>query len=269
MRSVWVNYVTFLRDLQWLDYSLQSFHKYATGFDGVIIVVPQDQTAHFMYMEKKFGTPNCPVWIRGFMEYPGKGFVHHLAMKCYADVINPEATHILHMDPDCLFCSQVTPDDYFVDGKPVLVIEPYDVVSRYHPRRADWKGVTEFALPFVCQYEAMCRHPAIHIPETYRGMRHMVELKHRTPFMDFVIKQKNSFPQGFGEFNTLGSYAHFDLHDSYHFVDCGPERLKHVEMLKQDAEIPIGHPKPKLCQMWSYVGVDNPANKQRIKQILA
>lgn len=217
---VGINYVTFKRDIEWLEYSLQSCRKYAKGFCGITIVVPAVDFDAFMPLEAKYSTPDCPVIVRQFLEFPGKGFVHHLAMKCYADVSSSGWTHTLHMDPDCLFTSPITPLDYFVEGKPVLLIEPYEAIHRAgHAGRLNWKSVTETALRFECTHETMCRHPAVHHHWIYKELRRHMEAAHGTPFLDFVLRQKNEFPQGFGEFNTIGAYAFKEFPHSYHWID--------------------------------------------------
>lgn len=246
-------YVTFARDIVWLDYSLQSIRKFGSGFSEICIVVPTNDVDRFIKFEKSFGTAECPVRVKSFLEYPQKGFVHHLAMKCYADAFIPDADLILHMDPDCMFHAPFSPSSYIVNGRPELVIEPYEAIRQSHPPRYNWKSVTEDALRFPCNYETMCRHPAIHHSWLYPKVRKHIEMVHGTPFIDFVLKQKNSFPQGFGEFNTLGSYA-LDRHpESYHLIDRGNSG--------ESAD-----PKPLLTQMWSYTGVRQ--NMAKIREIL-
>lgn len=246
-------YVTFARDIVWLDYSLQSIRKFGSGFSEICIVVPTNDVDRFIKFEKSFGTAECPVRVKTFLEYPQKGFVHHLAMKCYADAFIPDADLILHMDPDCMFHAPFSPSSYIVNGRPELVIEPYEAIRQSHPPRYNWKSVTEDALRFPCNYETMCRHPAIHHSWLYPKARKHIEMVHGTPFIDFVLKQKNSFPQGFGEFNTLGSYA-IDRHpESYHLIDRGNSG--------ESAD-----PKPLLTQMWSYTGVRQ--NMAKIREIL-
>lgn len=247
-------YVTFGRDLDWTRYSLESILKYGKGFTGITIVVPTWDVNKFLQFER-YSTPTCPVLIKNFLEYPGKGFVHHLAMKCYGDVFCPDADLVLHMDPDCLFTAPFTPEDYMVDGKPVLVIEPYEVLRTIHPARFNWKQVTEEAVRFDVSHETMCRHPAIHWKETYKATRDRIEGFHVTPFIDFVIKQKNSYPQGFGEFNTLGAIAMKYLPEDYHFIDRGDKG-------------PAADPPSKVWQGWSYTGVHAPNNASKIKEIL-
>jgi len=254
-RRVEVNYTTFARDLEWMDYSLRSFRKYTTGFSGVTIVVPTVDVEKFLPLEKRYSTPDCPVWIKNFIEYPGKGFVHHLAMKMYADVFHPNATHVLHMDPDSLWIAPATPEDYFVDDKPVLLIEPYESIKKYHAGRFHWKEVTEGTLKFNCDYETMCRHPAVHCRWLYRELRDYIEKIHVIPFENYCLKQKNSFPQSLGEFNSLGAFALEKHKDEYHFINRG-----------YDEE--ASDPNKKVLQLWSYTGVRSPENQREIKKYL-
>lgn len=266
-----VIYVTFARDLDWLRFSLESFVKFGKGFSGVKIVVPTWDVNKFLQFER-YSTPECPVLIKNFMEYPSKGFVHHLAMKCYGDVFCPDADFVLHMDPDCLFTAPFTPEDYIVGSsptsdiinlekeeymwyRPILVIEPYEVLKTVHPARYNWKQVTEAAVKFDVSHETMCRHPAVHPRKTYKLTRDVIESAHGTPFIDFVIKQKNSYPQGFGEFNTLGAVAMEHLPESYIFVD------------RENIGI-AADPPSKLWQGWSYTGVHSKENAAKIKEIL-
>jgi hypothetical protein len=267
MSKVSILYVTFGRDLEWTRYSLMSFRKFCKGFHEVVIVVPTPDLQLFKPFEGEFGTKDCPVTVLGFLEMPGKGFVHHLAMKCYADVFCPDADFILHVDPDCLWAEPATPEDYFIDGKPVLVIEEYDLLKDYHPGRYNWKAVTEKALGFPVKYETMCRHPAVHYRSLYLDMRLSMETVHRAPFLDYVLQQQNRFPQGFAEFPALGAFAVKVWADDYHLHDCTPERRARFKEVYDKPELRIGHPPEKLVQMWSYTGVDGHENRERIRKI--
>lgn len=267
--KTWLNYTTFTRDLEWTRYSLESFKKYCTGFSGVTIVVPFWDVNKFLQFER-YSTPECPVLIKDFLEYPSKGFVHHLAMKCYADVFSPKADFIMHMDPDCLFTEPQTPESYLKKWAsstcnntgqemsswiPDLVVEPYEVLKTIHPARYHWKSVTEEALKFDVTHETMCRHPAVHHKWLYKAVREHIEAQHTTPFYDFVIKQKNQYPQGFGEFNTLGAYALKHHRYAYNVIDRGDKGA-------------AADPKPLIKQLWSYTGVSAKDNMAEIKKIL-
>ena len=102
----------------------------------------------------------------------------------------------------------------------------------------------------------MCRHPAIHHKWLYSEMRRHIERKHETPFVDFVVKQKNTFPQGFGEFNTLGAFAFKEHGHSYHFID------REFSGEKND-------PPAKVTQLWSYTGARSGHNLEMINKILS
>jgi hypothetical protein len=255
--KVGVFYCTFLRDKDWLEYSLQSVKKYASGFSGITIAVPTNDIDQFLPFERRYSKPDFPVLVKTFLEYPGQGFVHHEAMICSADIFMSGMTHILHMDPDVLFTSPVTPLDYFKDGKPVLLVEPFEAIRRDgHTGRYGWKAVVEKALKFPVSHETMCRHPAIHHKWIYKAMREHIESRHEIPFVDYVLRQKNAFPQEFCEFNTLGAYAMEFAKDQYHFIDRGFDREKN-------------DPTPKTLQLWSYTGANSHQNQEVIKKILS
>lgn len=247
--------VTFKRDLPWMKYALGSIKKYCRGFAHVTIAVPTEDIALFLPLERTYGTPETPVWIKDYKEMPGAGFVHHLAMKCYADVFCPGASHILFTDPDCIFIKPTTPEDYFVEDKPVLLMEKYSEIEKTgHPRKM-WKAVTEMALKFPVEYETMCRHPAVHPTWLLKRLRDYMEEVHPTPFTDFVVKQRNAFPQGYGEFNTMGAFAKQFYGSEYHWID---------RENKGEANDPEKH----LLQLWSYTGAESTENQKVIKKYL-
>lgn len=246
-------YVTFARDFEFIRYSLQSFKKFCKGFHSVVIVVPTHDLDLFLPLEKEFSTEECKVWIKNFLEFPNKGFVHHLAMECYADVFCADSDLIWHVDPDCLWIKPTTPQDYIVDKKPVLLIESFDALrERGHDGRYGWKKVVEDAVKFPVEYETMCRHPAVHYRRLYKMLRERIESVHQVPFIDYVLKCKNSFPQGFAEYPTMGAIALHFMKDKYHFIDRGYDRE-------------LNDPEPHLEQMWSYRLNDY---RKRINEIL-
>ncbi len=252
-------YVTFARDLEFLRYSLQSFRKFCKGFHSIAVVVPHKEIDLFLSLEKEFSTEDCKLWVRTFMEMPEKGFVHHLAMECYADVFLPDSDFIFHVDPDCLWIKPTAPNDYFVDGKPVLLIEPFDACrERGHDGRYGWKKVVEDALRFEVTHEAMCRHPAVHYRRMYKVLRERVESANQTPFTDYVLKQTNGFPQGYCEYCTMGAIAMKYMPEKYHFIDRGYDRE-------------LNDPPSHIEQMWSYTLLDNRREGvlKRVNEILA
>jgi hypothetical protein len=225
--------VTYLKDIEWLEYCLRSFQKFATGFDQVTIAIPRQGSAP---LKKLAATYGVSVWV--FDEVFGKGHLHQNAIKCMGDAIMPMMDYVAHIDSDCCFTEPVTPEDYFIDGKPVLVMEPYADIAE--DNRRGWKPVTEMAVGFPVTYEFMCRHPAVHPKNLYYQTRKLVEKVTREEFLSFVLRQKSTFPYGFCEFNTLGAYAFENMHNAYHWIDVSKER----------------RPRDKLIQFWSHATPD-------------
>lgn len=247
---------SYARDYAWCEYNLKSIRKFAKGFHSVTLLVPSQDAALFLKLEQAYSTTELPVLIKHYVVMPGKEFNHHQAMKCYADVYCPQANFILHTDSDCIFTAPVTPGDYFVGDKPVLLKRSYaDIIAKggEHAGSVWWQAQTERALGEPCPYETMRRHPAVHPKGLYKPHREHIERIHLTSFTDYVLKQKNTALQGYSEFNSLGSFALRYFPDMHHWID------------QQFEPSPI----QKLHQNWSWIqgGVD--AKRHEIERILA
>jgi hypothetical protein len=68
------------------------------------------------------------------------------------------------------------------------------------------------------EWETMVRHPAVFHVDMYRRMRTHIEDRHKYPFTQYVLLQRNEFPQTFAEFPTLGAYALHADSDRYQVV---------------------------------------------------
>ncbi len=243
--------VTHALDIPWLEYNLKSARKFCKGFSNFVILCPLQELDKFLPLES-YSSPDLPVLVKNYLEFPGKGMVHHEAMICCADLFLPDADYILHTDADCIFTEPVTPADYIVEGRPVLVIQSFERLGR-DAGCYKWKACVDKALGTNALYETMQRHPAVHIPEVYKETRRRIEEVHRVPFIDFVIRQENSFPQGYAEFPTLGTIALERFHDRYEFIEVGKDET----------------PRDKLKQSWSHWARRDPSKAQQIWQELA
>jgi hypothetical protein len=229
--------VTHIKDCAWLQYCLRSIKKFATGFAEVMLVVPCDELSHFVAEARTF---ECRV--AGFDQAPPPyGHLDHQVQKCLADSHLSDCDFILHLDSDCMFIEPVTPDDYFVDGKPVLLLQSYKSLS------ADvqgWKAVTEKALGIETPFETMRRHPAVHYKTIYQPVREAVAAEHGMRFRKYVLAQKATFQYGFSEFNTLGAWVVANCPTKYQLIDVGT----------------MPRPKDKLVQFWSHSPPGKPQN---------
>ena len=203
--------VSYPPDLEFLDYCLKSIQKFCTGFNEVVVHFPV--SAHAVNRQGKIA--------RFVMENRSvdKPFNHHQAIKCNAEKYM-DSDFILHVDSDCMFLKPTTPEDYFVDGKPVLMAHPFDHLKDFAPQRYHWRECVQNALGFDPVVETMCRHPAVHYRGLYPQLRSFMAELHKVPFNDYVLAQKEAQNiLGFTEFPTLGAFAWKFRHDDYHWID--------------------------------------------------
>jgi hypothetical protein len=207
--------VTYRKDLEFASYTLRSIKKFGSGYKGITMVVPYYDAEMFEPLAQQHG-----VNLRKCLEQPGKGFLQHMACKCEADLWCPKGTDVVvHIDADCVFGEPFTMAD-FVDGqKPLLLREHFDDFLQHLDRRR-WQHNVEHALGITCEWETMVRHPSVYHIDMYRRFRTHIEDRHGYPFHQYVILQRNEFPQTFSEFPSLGMFClHFDQ-DRYRVLDC-------------------------------------------------
>lgn len=228
--------VSYLKDLPYLELNLRSIEKFCSGFGSTIVLVPMDETGGFRWFLKSF---------RVEMKYYNRNVpsshwhLKHQAEKCHADRWCPSADLVLHTDSDCMFREPVTPEDYLVNEKPVMLYEAY---SRL-PKEVPWKSVTEAVLRQPVEFEFMRRHPQVNPVGVYPRLRAHIEKVQNQDFDKFVMSRKPGFPWGFTEHNTIGAFAYYDpeFHEKYHWHDAAQ-----------------GTPHEKLIQFWSGSGIHTP-----------
>lgn len=210
--------VTFVRDFSYLEYCLKSIDKFATGFEVVTILIPQKDLAQMLEPSFRWNIKH-PVRIKTFDEWPGAGFLHHMfAVMTTDDWKTGKSGYCAHIDADCVFTEPVTPQDYMRDGKPMLRYEEFDSLCARHPAHMEWFNCTSQCLPFPVKYETMRAHPAVYHVDTYARARERIREKTGEEVDTYIRRQKNSYPQTFCEFVTLGNVAMHDHADKYTLV---------------------------------------------------
>jgi hypothetical protein len=210
----------------------------AIGFVRCVIVAPRTD---MVVLERECG----PFFTKpGFDFYAFDqapqplGHLHHQVIKCSADEYDSDAQWFLYVDSDCLFTETFSPSDYFVDSKPVLLVESYASLLARNDSATVWHAGTEKALGWAITHETMRRHPAVHHRRMLREMRTHISELHQVSFAEYVLSQSPTFPWGFSEFNVLGSFALERWSKAYEIIDVG--------------EHPDRRPKDKLIQYWSH-----------------
>ena len=240
------------RDIEFLQYCLRSIQKYARGFLGVWLVVPEAERREFHFAE---GMPG--VTLVGFNERPGKGMLHHEVMICRADEVCREASTILHIDADCMAWREFTPADYIVGGKCILVRERYDWLTTRNPNRLLWRTCVERATGITPEWETMVRQGAVYPRALYPRVRQLVEAHTGQPFDEYVLSCENGWPQSYAEFPTLGAVAIRDMTRAFQFIDydhaldgaeCGVAPGTSYQFLYRPERDPI-------VEFWGHAGI--------------
>lgn len=186
------------RDADWFRYAIQSVTKFATGFSGVTIACPDQDQDLFKEILKPHRArlvthPDAPA---------PRQYMMRLVVASRADEFCPEADVIVNMDSDCFFIRAVSPKDYMEDGKPLMLIEEYEVIEAKRP--FPWRQVVEAVLKRPAKYETMRRQPLVYVRGIYPFCRSEVERINGMKFDDFVLSRHPYFPHGYAEHNVMG-----------------------------------------------------------------
>jgi hypothetical protein len=222
-------------DARWLVFALRSLQRYATGFERVVVVYPDRDDAVMRPICELHGAEPHPQ----AEPPPPAGHLAQNATKCMADVLCPDASHVLHMDSDCVLTRATSSDEFFRDGKPLLVRRRWE-----HAEAADvWREPTRRALGWDPAWETMMYLPIVHDRATYGALRRHVEQLHGVDFSKYVLSQRPTWPYGFCEFNALGNLAVEQLADRYALLTTPDEPMpeRPVEQQWSHGEITAAH----------------------------
>lgn len=205
--------ISYEPDYQFAEYCLKSVQKFGSGFAGITIVVPTQDEHKFKYLAQKYDAT-----LRSYYVAAGKGFLHHEVCKCEADLWIPKDRDlVVHIDSDCIFQHKFSLDTFMHEGKPILLREHFEDF-RHYDHRYSWKSCVDRALGCNMEWETMVRHPSVFHVDLYPRMRSHIEQRHRMPFTQYVLLQREEFPQTFTEFPTLGAYSLINDADRYQVV---------------------------------------------------
>jgi len=219
---------SYKEDFPWLVYSLRSIQKYASGFGKVHIAVPAQDIGEM---------PNVGAAEVHLVHDSGKGYLEQQITKMMAEKYC-NGNYVLHMDSDCLFTKPVLPDDFFIDGKPIML--------RENGVESPWNDISAVSLGWRDEYEYMRRLPIIYPRWIYREFRGWLHNYHGMPVDQWVMRQPDN---KFSEFNTMGQWAHKFYPEEFHWA--------------HPCEI-----QPVARQFWSWGGI-TPEVQVEINTILA
>lgn len=230
-------------DSEWYRLSLMSMKKFCVGFLPPVVCVSKSDESMF----QKIRDEVYPDAIVAVLDGDGVARAQVSMLSC--DLFCPEADWIVLMGSDCIVGSEMRPEVYFQDGKPVMLYNSYAHLLRHHAGVAGWKTGTERILRMKVEFEYMRRVPTLYSPEIYRATRTHIEKIHKAPFGKFITDQQNKF-KDVSEANILGAYAWEHFKDAYVFEN----------MDNRYDELMAKYPNPSL-QFWSRAGVDHPCDQ--------
>lgn len=236
--------VTFKRDFIYLEWCLKSISKFASGFNSIIILIPNQDLSDLLGITTQFPELESLIRIRTGEEWIDKGMTWHMYQIICSDQLT-DADFICHIDADCIFTAPVTPETFIKDGKPILQYERLESITKRHAGVGLWGEVTQRCLPFPVHFETMRQHGETYTRETYAETRRLMEVKTGVPVEEYIRSGQNAFPQQWCEFVTLGNVAIHCFWPKYHLVD---------NALKENpdkGDFPIG-------QFWSHGAIDQP-----------
>ena len=207
---------TYSKDLPWLAWCLRSINKFTSGFRKTIIISPDDD----MGSTDKMGYD----WQQRFEYGMGNSnqdfYLSQQVFKMYADTFT-DANFILHIDSDTIFTCTVTPETYFRDGKPVIMMTPID---QAHPdEQQAWRKVMNKFMGKPSQFEFMRRFPFVYPRWAYGSLREFCLQRHGITLDKYIMSQPY---REFSEFNCMGFYLWENHRDKFSWVDTSnvPEK---------------------------------------------
>jgi len=230
---------SYYKDFDWLAYCLASIAKYCVGFRNVILIVPESSRSRLA----RIRLPALNLRVQTCRNYPDD-YLGQQVTKLHADTFT-DADYICHVDSDCIFSRFTSPEVLLEDGKVLVVMRPYALISCHTP----WRLPTENFLGWKVRYDFMQRQPLTFPRWLYGRLREHCLARHRVDLKRYVIKQP---ARSFSEYNTLGAYA-YELHrDGFTWIDSS----------RRD-------PGEPFCRWyWSWGGI-KPWVRDQIEELLA
>lgn len=151
-----------------------------------------------------------------------------------------DANYFLFVDSDTCFIRPCSPEMFFIEEKPFMLITPYEALGDAVP----WQAITEKALKIKCPYETMRRLPFFYPREGISQLKNYMGVIHKRPMEDYILSQPN---RAFSEFNALGSFMKHFYPKSFFWWDTTKEP---------------NLPQPFVKQNWSWGGMSDQMRKE-------
>jgi glycosyltransferase involved in cell wall biosynthesis len=185
---------SYKNDFKWLELCLKSIEKYVTGYNEIIIVIPESDTFHsdmaFVHRVKEEGHGYL------FQQYCKMTAFHYCS-----------APYVMYVDSDCIFHSPVNVQDLIKEDKPQILMTSYSEIPG-----VPWQKPTADFIGQVPEFEFMRRHCFIYHRQTLVNLYNWFKGDLKKHILSRVNRE-------FSEFNAIGFYAYLFERDKYNFVN--------------------------------------------------
>jgi hypothetical protein len=195
-KTVDIFYKSYAKDYWLLYLSLKTITKNVTGYNNVVLLIPEQD-------KEIFDTSDLPPrTLVHYVKDEGAGWLRQQYFKmtaykyCFAEFI-------LFSDSDCLWDHPIDLQDYIADGKPEILYTSWDKVGQ----AICWRYPTEKFMKGPVEWEMMRRNNQIHYRQT------LLDIAEYAPDLEQQIMNSD----GFSEFNAMAAYAHKYCRDRYTF----------------------------------------------------
>lgn len=244
---------SYQKDFIWLGPCLASLNKFSNGFlPPVISVAPDDAVGAHEIVNRHY--PEATVRVHCDERGKTKGNLRAQLSMMNGDKLCPAADYIWLVGSDCIVHSEFSPEPFFRDGLPVMLVNSYEHLFKFVPRACilPWQDGVERSLGFRPDFEYMRRLPLMYPRDLFRMTREAVSARHACDFTDYVYevhsktdKGERSDSSNFSESNLLGAYAHKYEPGMFYWYNLDTQYN------------PIPNP---LIQFWSHGGLDTVAD---------
>jgi len=252
----------------WLRVCMKSVAKFASGWDSWRIVLPAPHTVELDGLIRDYHdlNPKVPMEIKWFEEWPGKGKLHHMALILEADRLCEEVGAFHNWDSDAIMTEPLDVSELYCDGKPLWGYAPFSETIRALPPVRRWKDNAERALGWEVEYDFMRWFPIILRKEVLEMTRRCITDNTGVAWPNYIRYQRELFPEGFAEYNTVGPVAWRYFHDLYSWnrtpVEAEEDGL-------HTPENPEGWPPflRKITKFWTWKKVGDSGELPRLQEL--
>lgn len=231
MKTIDIFYKSYHKDFNLLLLSLKTLKRNVSGYNNVIILIPEHE-------KELFDTRDLPnrTLIHYIPEY-GNGYLFQQWCKLSAHK-HSYADYVLFADSDMFFDHPINVQDFIKNDKPEILYTSWDKVGD----AICWKEPTEKIIGEAVAWEHMRRLPLVYHRETLFAINEMY------PNLENTVMNSERF----SEFNFIGAWCRKYMGDRYMFTNTD-----------HWAYVP-----PAATQVWSHASKEPGADELHLREYI-